>query len=153
AIIAILIGLLLPAVQKVREAAGRTKCQNNLKQLGLAVHDFEAANGYLPPDGAWATAAVPFAGVSYSAHARLLPYLEQDALYRTINLDTSVLNQPAVAGERIALYICPSDPNDRARIGGISLYPTTYAAGWGDWFVYDFVTGTYGNGVFPPVPY
>ena len=73
AIIAVLIGLLLPAVQKVREAANRSKCQNNLKQMALAVHGYHDANGILPPgridDGAtWAVF--------------ILPYVEQSAMYQ-----------------------------------------------------------------------
>jgi len=79
AIIAILIGLLLPAVQKVREAAARASCQNNLKQIMLAAHNYENANGKLPP-GADRTGA--------GTLAYLLPYVEQDAVYRRFNFQT-----------------------------------------------------------------
>ena len=78
AIIAILIGLLLPAVQKVREAAARMTCSNNLKQLSLAVMNFESGNGALPPGN-----DVRFNGV----HPRILPYIEQDNAFRTYDLN------------------------------------------------------------------
>src|SRR5499433_2315352 len=81
AVIAILIGLLLPAVQKVRAAAARLKCQNNLKQIGLALHNFHGTNNAFPL-GNWKPNA-------FSVHSQLLPYFEQDALYKLIDFTSS----------------------------------------------------------------
>src|SRR5215203_691818 len=98
AIIAILIGLLLPAVQKVREAASRAKCQNNLKQLGLAMHGYMDSNNGLPPNGnyTWNGSAVVTTN-AWSATARILPYIEQEALFRGIDFTTSYNTQIGVA--------------------------------------------------------
>src|SRR5438874_3129530 len=85
AIIAILIGLLVPAVQKVREAAARAQCQNNLKQIGLALHNYESTNRKYPPAGLYPVGTI--ANDVYSVQARLLPYLEQGNLYSLINLN------------------------------------------------------------------
>src|SRR4051812_11320008 len=82
AIIAVLIGLLLPAVQKVREAAGRTKCQNNLKQIGLALHNYQTAIGVFPPAGIYPQAAT--SSDVWSVHTKILPYIEQDNTYRQV---------------------------------------------------------------------
>src|SRR5213593_3109283 len=84
AIIAILIALLVPAVQKVREAAARTQCLNNLKQIGLALHNYESVAKNYPPAGIYPIGQT--ASDVYSIQARLLPFLEQGALYAQINL-------------------------------------------------------------------
>jgi prepilin-type N-terminal cleavage/methylation domain-containing protein/prepilin-type processing-associated H-X9-DG protein len=152
AIIAILIGLLLPAVQKVREAAARTKCQNNLKQIGLAAHNFELTNGTLPPNGAYPAASpgVTFSGDSYSALARLLPYIEQASLYQQVDLTASATSQPTVTAQRISIYFCPSDQNDMPRNSTPPRYPATYGANEGTWMVWNPTgTGQGGNGAFP----
>src|SRR5713226_8002975 len=99
AIIAVLIGLLVPAVQKVREAAQRMQCQNNVKQLVLACHNFHDTNGVLPP---WATATTTEYG---SAHFLLLPYIEQDNLYRQANGISFNVRTAAVK-----TFTCPTDP-------------------------------------------
>jgi prepilin-type N-terminal cleavage/methylation domain-containing protein len=132
AIIAVLIGLLLPAVQKVREAANRMKCQNNLKQLGLAIHNHHDTHGYLPPYAYDFTynpdPSNPLGpqNQGHSAQTLLLPYLEQDNLYRGLRVDFSV-NDPAnwiptwanplgspgspSASTTVQVFVCPSSPN------------------------------------------
>ncbi len=114
AIIAVLIGLLLPAVQKVREAASRMKCQNNLKQVALAFHNFESAVGGLP---AYYTSRpkVPAPGTAVAYWGiQVLPYIEQDNVRKTYNFDQSfndTANQPT-ANTPIQIMVCPSTPNN-----------------------------------------
>jgi prepilin-type N-terminal cleavage/methylation domain-containing protein/prepilin-type processing-associated H-X9-DG protein len=143
AIIGILVGLLLPAVQAAREAARRMSCSNNMKQVVLAVHNYESAMKQLPP--AWTQPAL--SGDGWSIQARILPYLESLALDSgidfaagygdsTLSVDGQVL---PISSFRVATYQCPSDPNDTQRLGssGPEHYPLNYAANLGTWFVYD----------------
>jgi prepilin-type N-terminal cleavage/methylation domain-containing protein len=118
AIIAILIGLLLPAVQKVREAAARTQCTNNLKQMALAVHSFHDTNKQLPP------ALGQFKNTYGTAHFFILPYVEQTALYASANGDSyNVLNVP------VTLYTCPADAS--IALGVINSQPQNNGLGTG----------------------
>ena len=124
AIISVLIGLLLPAVQKVREAAARTQCLNNLKQIGLALHNYHDANGRLPPGftstttGPWPGGSndpTPEVGPGWSLFAHMLPQIEQDNLHRTIDF-TRPISDPANAAARQTIvkgYVCPSDDAPR----------------------------------------
>jgi prepilin-type N-terminal cleavage/methylation domain-containing protein/prepilin-type processing-associated H-X9-DG protein len=113
AIIAILIGLLLPAVQKVRDSAARLKCQNNLKQIGLAMHNYESAHGKLPSGYTSRAAAVNGDGLGpgWGWAAHILPQMEQENLFRQINLDVDILHSShaAVRVTPVQMYRCPSD--------------------------------------------
>ena len=117
AIIAVLVGLLLPAVQKVREAAARLRCANNLKQIGLAVHAYHDANTYFPPgyvDGNTTTTSTPDkdVGPGWAWSAFLLPYIEQGNLYNRINFMQPVgmgVNAQ-ISQQSLTIFQCPSDP-------------------------------------------
>jgi len=110
AIIAILIGLLLPAVQKVREAAARLSCQNNLKQMGLALHTFHDANNKFP----WGHQdSNNFFSLPWAVF--ILPYMEQDNLYRKFDTTkpfNDPVNQGPHAATKVAVYCCPSSPSN-----------------------------------------
>jgi prepilin-type N-terminal cleavage/methylation domain-containing protein len=110
AIIAILIGLLLPAVQKVREAASRMQCSNNLKQLGLAVHNCNDTNNRLPPMYCDPGNSMFNLNGQGNVFFFLLPFIEQDNLYNQSN-GSPYNNNLATAYTPIKLYSCPSDPN------------------------------------------
>jgi prepilin-type N-terminal cleavage/methylation domain-containing protein/prepilin-type processing-associated H-X9-DG protein len=142
AIIAVLIALLIPAVQKVREAAARTQCANNLKQLGLSMHNYESANKRLPPafTGKAAGSPLPAYFFSWSALALLNPYLEQTAIFNRMDLTQPVYVPPSYtisAANQFAVqqvvptFLCPSDlglpvinPGD---YGVPTMGPTNYA--------------------------
>jgi prepilin-type N-terminal cleavage/methylation domain-containing protein/prepilin-type processing-associated H-X9-DG protein len=111
AIIAILIGLLLPAVQKVREAAARLKCKNNMKQIGLALHSHHDRVGWLPPGYQTGIAGTGETGPGWGWAAHLLPDLEQDNVFRQIRFATAI-GDAAHATTRtqvLKVFLCPSD--------------------------------------------
>jgi prepilin-type N-terminal cleavage/methylation domain-containing protein/prepilin-type processing-associated H-X9-DG protein len=123
AIIAVLIGLLLPAVQKVREAASRAKCQNNLKQIGLALQTYHDANQRFPvgtalkgyPEGT-PPSAIPVALLNPGPYrpglfAAILPFLEQGNLYNALAMDLEMDEEPnrTLGQTQVAVYLCPSN--------------------------------------------
>jgi prepilin-type N-terminal cleavage/methylation domain-containing protein/prepilin-type processing-associated H-X9-DG protein len=119
AIIAVLIALLVPAVQRVRDAAARAQCQNNMKQIGLAIHGISDVMKYLPPaaapDGWRATtlAAKPYNGNNWSCMSWLLPYIEQDALLKQMSTGSSPPGEYCGGKYMVAIqtYLCPADPS------------------------------------------
>jgi len=144
AIIAILIGLLLPAVQKVREAAGRLKCQNNLKQLGLALHGHHDAKGTFPAARQQVFApANPGTPLVHSWTPHVLPYIEQEnvaRLYR-FDVDWDAGSNTAAGGPiraQIATFVCPSAPgpeSSRHANRGLLDYPATTERLWPNPFI------------------
>jgi len=140
AIIAVLIGLLLPAVQKVREAAARIKCNNNLKQMGLGAHNYYDAHGHFPPGIGYYPFTTNSTFGTYQFH--LLPFIEQDALFRS-SLDTAPFLSPVgpttlyypgnnnVYSRPVATFLCPSDPSvtsgGTVLIGGETFGASSYA--------------------------
>ena len=113
AIIGILIGLLLPAVQQARSAARRLSCKNNLKQIGLALHNYLDAHSMFPIS----FGIGPGDGGHWSIHARILPFVEQANMFNLADLDTGYEDSAPnrlIASSRVSIYLCPSEPNDRA---------------------------------------
>ena len=152
AIVAILVALLLPAVQQAREAARRSQCRNNLKQIGIALHNYHDANRLFPP-----SACISSRG-SWSIHGRLLPFIDQAGIYSLIQVDldwSDPLNMATgVPQLQIPVYFCPSDPNgqtlyDAGPDEGIT-HTVNYGFNLGTWFVFDPVTNRGGDGAFHP---
>jgi prepilin-type N-terminal cleavage/methylation domain-containing protein/prepilin-type processing-associated H-X9-DG protein len=131
AIIGILIGLLLPAVQKVREAANRSKCSNSLKQIGIAMHNYHSTYDSLPMGINGGPGGIEFC-VYGDWQSNILSFLEQDAMYRQYNFGvgySSGPNFPNVKGKRLSILTCPTDqPN--APLGGITSH--NYAVNYGN---------------------
>lgn len=159
AIIGILVALLLPAIQAAREAARRSQCKNNLRQLSLAVHNYEGSYKKLPPSVAVDLAAVDPAAnnVAWGVHGHILPFLEEAALANVVDITKAWDTQMAIDGLRVDVYACPTDekaPEIRdPGSGRPRLYATTYGFNMGTWFVYDPATKTGGDGVFFPNSY
>ena len=157
AIVAVLIGLLLPAVQKVREAAARMKCANNLKQVGLAMHGYMNSNGRLPGNGiySWNGSSVT-TNSAWSAVSRILPYIEQENLFRGIDFSISYNAQIGISSKRVATFVCPSESNDRGYgtdpVHGNKHWMINYATNQGTWAVLSNKSSgmMVGDGAFAP---
>lgn len=158
AIIGVLVGLLLPAVQAAREAARRMQCQNRLKQISLAVMNYESAYKRIPPSTHVNLIAGSTANNSaWGVHGRILPFLEQTQLAGLVDLSLGWDLQPVISDVGIPSYACPSDSGTgQTRVftpPKPNLVPTSYGFNMGTWFVYDPQTRKGGDGAFHPNSY
>ncbi|NNJ27298.1 DUF1559 domain-containing protein [Alienimonas chondri] len=158
AVIAILVSLLLPAVQQAREAARKAQCQNNLKQLALAVHNYHSTTSVLPPSACLSTSGYTGNNGSWSIHGRILPEIDQGTLAQYVDLSIGWDAQPTIDGLKIPTFGCPSDPLSYVErdtgTGKPNLFPTTYGFNHGTWLVWDPTRGgskgVGGDGPFYP---
>lgn len=158
AIIALLIAILLPAVQQVREAARRTQCKNNLKQIGLALHNYLEANTVFPPSFCIGAST----GGTWSIQARILPFIEQASAYNIADLDVAYSVPPnstnGITRLKIPVFVCPDEIKAVHRDAvppAATHFPSTYAFNGGSWHFFTaestFADGVKaGNGAFAP---
>ena len=157
AVIAILMGLLLPSVQQAREAARRTQCKNNLKQIGLALHNYLSTNSVFPPSYCIGAAK----GGTWSIHARILPFLDQANAYTLADLTVGYSDVPnstnGITAQFLPFNRCPSEQNGMNSGPALpSFFPPNYAYNLGSWKVFTPASsnlangGTAGDGAFAP---
>ena len=154
AIVGVLVALLLPAVQAARESARRAQCLNNLKQIGLAVQNYQSAYTVYPPFSIW-NGVVGSKTNDISVLSRILSYIEEESLAAGYTSgsdeDATATDGTAIQGKRIASYVCPDEINDMAKLssdGSVNSYPANYGFNLGTWMVFDPTFLTKPNGSF-----
>jgi len=156
AIIGVLVAILLPAVQAAREAARRTACTNNIRQVALAVANYESARRHYPTSFDWDFTTPETS--SWSIQGKILPYLEEGAVYSYIDFRQSynsarIPDGTKLAAYSVAPYLCPSEPNNSVRkdsTGAPEHFPLSYVVNLGTWEVLNPIERRGGDGAFTP---